>query len=81
MRAAPRARVSAWLVARRIRADGGSVWGAMLEYGIGYDAACRIRAGWRGAGRRAEPIAYRSRGYSGGYKSGRSPAALAAMRA
>jgi hypothetical protein len=34
------------LIARRIERDR-SVWGAILDYGISYSHACRIRAGWR----------------------------------
>jgi HNH endonuclease len=34
------------LIARRIR-DDGSVWGVVVDYGISYAHACRIRAGWR----------------------------------
>ena len=33
-------------IARRIAEDG-SVWGAIVAYGISYSHACRIRAGWR----------------------------------
>jgi len=34
------------LIAARIRRDR-SVWGVILDYGISYAHACRIRAGWR----------------------------------
>jgi len=34
-------------IAQTIRRDGGNVWGAVLEHGISYSHACRIRAGWR----------------------------------
>jgi hypothetical protein len=44
-------------IAATIRAHGGDVWGAVLEFGISYGHACRIRAGWRPGGRRADPIA------------------------
>jgi hypothetical protein len=44
------------LIAACIRADGGDVWGAVLTYGVSYGHACRIRAGWRPGGWRAEPI-------------------------
>jgi hypothetical protein len=43
-------------VAQTIRDHHGSVWQAVLDYGISYSHACRIRAGWRPGGRRAEPI-------------------------
>jgi hypothetical protein len=33
-------------IARRIEEDG-SVWGVVVELGISYSHACRIRAGWR----------------------------------
>jgi len=40
-------------IAQTIRRDGGDVWGAVLEHGVSYSHACRIRAGWRpGHGRR-----------------------------
>ena len=41
-----RRRYPAELIARRI-ADDGSVWGVVVDYGISYAHACRIRAGWR----------------------------------
>jgi hypothetical protein len=41
------------LIAARIRRDR-SVWGAVLDYGISYSHACRIRRGWRPGGRHAE---------------------------
>ena len=72
LRAAPRARISAELVARRIRDDGGSVWGAMDAFEIAYSTAIAIRAGYRGAGRRAGPIPYRSRGWQSGRQNGHS---------
>ena len=51
-----RRRYPAELIAARIRRDGGDVWGAVLDYGISYSHACRIRAGWRPRGRRVEQI-------------------------
>lgn len=47
-----------------------SVWDAVAEFGISYRHALAIRAGWRGDGRRAEPIPYRSRGWSNGRRNG-----------
>jgi hypothetical protein len=44
-------------IASVIRSEGGSVWRAVIEFGVSYSHACRIRAGWRPGGRRAEPIA------------------------
>ena len=44
------------LIAARIRSDGGDVWGAVLTFGVSYGHACKIRGGWRPAGRRAAPI-------------------------
>jgi len=44
------------LIAARIRADGGDVWGAVLTFGVSYSHACRIKRGWRPEGRRAERI-------------------------
>lgn len=44
------------LIAARIRSDGGDVWGAVLTFGVSYGHACKIRAGWRPAGRRARRI-------------------------
>jgi hypothetical protein len=70
IRPAPRARVSAELVAARIRADGGAVWGAVRDFGIGYRHALDIRAGWRGAGRTAEPIPYSAGGWTNGRRHG-----------
>jgi hypothetical protein len=43
-------------IAQTIREEGGSVWRAVIEFGVSYSHACRIRAGWRPGGRRAEPI-------------------------
>jgi hypothetical protein len=34
------------LIKARIRRDGG-VWGVVVDFGISYSHACRIRAGWR----------------------------------
>lgn len=65
LKPAPRARVSAAAVAARIRADHGDVFGAVSAFGISYEHALRIRRGWRGAGRSAEPIPFRSRGWVG----------------
>ena len=70
LRRAPRARVTAELVARRIAADDGDVWGAVVEYGISYSRALEIRAGERGAGRRAPRIPSRSRGWTNGKRNG-----------
>ena len=44
-------------IAQTIRRDGGNVWGAVLEHGISYAHACRIRAGWRPGHGRAPAIA------------------------
>jgi hypothetical protein len=41
-----RHRYPAELIAARIRRDGG-VWGVVVDFGISYSHACRIRAGWR----------------------------------
>ena len=70
VRRAPRARVTAELVAARIRQDHGDVWGAVETFGIDYRTAVQIRAGWRGAGRRAEPIPYSARGWINGRRPG-----------
>jgi hypothetical protein len=70
LRRAPRARVNAELVARRIRADGGDVDGAAHEFGLEYSHANAIRRGFRGAGRTAEPIPYSSRGWTSGRRNG-----------
>lgn len=70
IRRAPRARVTAELVAGAIRAAGGDVWPAVLAFGIEYRTALQIRAGFRGAGRRAEPIAYTARGWVNGRRPG-----------
>ena len=51
-----RRRYPAELIAARIRRDGGDVWGAVLDYGISYGHACRIRRGWRPGRRTAERI-------------------------
>lgn len=64
LRRAPRARRSAEPIAATIRRDRGQVWGAVREYGITYEHALRIRRGWRGAGRTAPAIRYRSRGWT-----------------
>ena len=40
------------LIAARIRADGGDVWGAVLTFGVSYSHACRIKRGWRPRARR-----------------------------
>lgn len=70
LRPAPRATVSAELVADTIRRHGGDVWHAVNEHGIGYRHALAIRAGWRGDGRWAEPIPYVSRGITNGRRNG-----------
>jgi len=41
-----RRRYPAEYIARRIEEDG-SVWGVVVEFGISYAHACRIRNGWR----------------------------------
>lgn len=41
-----RRRYPAETIARRIHADR-SVWGVVVDYGISYSHACRIRRGWR----------------------------------
>lgn len=64
-----RIRRSPELVAEAMRAEGGDL-GPALDAGYGYRQALRIRAGWRGDGRLAEPIPYTSRGYYSGLKSG-----------
>ena len=51
-----RRRYPAELIAARIRRDGGDVWGAVLDYGISYAHASRIRRGWRPGRRTAERI-------------------------
>ena len=79
IRPAPRARVSAELVAARIRADGGSVWGAVNAFGISYRHALEIRAGWRGAGRLGEPVAYAAGGWINGRRNGWSVDRLRAL--
>jgi len=70
LRRAPRARVNAELVARRIRADGGDIWGAVVDFGISYTRALEIRRGDRGAGRQVPPLPYQSRGYTDGRRNG-----------
>jgi hypothetical protein len=70
IRRAPRATVNADLVAATIREAGGDVWPAVVEHGISYRHALAIRAEWRGADRRAEPIPYRSRGWVDGRRNG-----------
>lgn len=70
LRKATRARVSAELVARAIRADGGEVDGAAYAFGISANHANAIRAGFRGDGRRAAPIPYSSRGWTNGRRNG-----------
>ena len=54
---APRRRwpYPAELIAARIRRDA-SVWGAVLDFGISYSHACRIRRGWRPGARSVERI-------------------------
>jgi len=52
-----RRRYPAERIAARIAASDGDVWPAILEYGISYGHATRIRRGWRPGGRRADPIA------------------------
>jgi hypothetical protein len=51
-----RRRYPAELIAARIKRDRGDVWGAVLDYGISYSHACRIRAGWRPGRRTAARI-------------------------
>lgn len=51
-----RRRYPAELIAARIRADGGDVWGAVNTFGLSYAHACRIRRGWRPGGRTVERI-------------------------
>ena len=65
-----RGRHSADLIAQTIRLHGGSVWPAVVEYGVSYRHACRIRAGWRPGGRRAIPVPYVSRGWIDGERGG-----------
>ena len=77
LRPAPRAKVSAELVARLIARDPTrSVWPAVLRFGISYSHAAAIRAGFRGAGREAPGIAYRSRGWYAGRRNGWSTRSL-----
>lgn len=71
IKAAPHARVPAAAVAAKIaRTPGHTVWPAVLEFGISYRHALAIRAGFRGAGRRAAAIPYASRGYVNGQRPG-----------
>ena len=71
IKAAPHARVPAAAVAAKIaRTPGHDVWPAVLEFGISYRHALAIRAGFRGAGRRAAAIPYASRGYINGQRPG-----------
>ena len=37
------------LIAREIRDHAGSVWASVDHFGISYEHALRVRAGWRGA--------------------------------
>jgi len=77
---APRARVSAELVAHVIRhTPHGSVHVAARRFGISTRHAERIRAGWRGAGRLADPIPHRSTGWVDGYHTGHDPETRAYM--
>jgi hypothetical protein len=47
------------LIAREIADHAGNVWASVAHFGISYEHACRIRAGWRGARRpRSAPIVY-----------------------
>jgi hypothetical protein len=57
-------------IAARIREDRGSVWGAVRSFDISYSHACRIRAGWRTGGRRAEPIPFVAQGWTNGRRNG-----------
>ena len=70
IRTARRGHVSAELVAERIRADAGNVWPACRIFGVSYRHALEIRAGWRGDGRRAEPIPYSAGAWTNGRKNG-----------
>lgn len=70
IRAAPRARFPAALVAARIAREQGNVWPAAIDFGISYRHATAIRAGWRGGGRRDDPIPYQSRGWINGQRPG-----------
>jgi len=70
IRPARRSHVSAELVARQIRADAGNVWPACRIFGVSYRHALEIRAGWRGDGRRAEPIPYTAGAWTNGRKHG-----------
>jgi hypothetical protein len=68
--AAPRARVSAALVAEAIDKAHGNVWPAINRFHISYPHAVRIRNGWRGAGRVAPPLPYHSRAWTSGRRNG-----------
>ena len=47
------------LIAREIADHAGNVWASVAHFGISYEHACRIRAGWRGARRApARPIVH-----------------------
>jgi hypothetical protein len=70
LRPARRSRVSAELVAARIRRAHGNVWPAVVAYGISYRHALAIRAGFRGEGRLAEPIPYSAGGWTNGRRNG-----------
>ena len=50
-------------IAGAIRTAHGSVWPAIVQFGISYQTALRIRRGWRRGGIVAAPISYHSRGY------------------
>lgn len=50
-------------IADAIRTAHGNVWPAMLQFGISYRTALRIRRGWRRGGIVALPIPYDSRGW------------------
>jgi hypothetical protein len=72
LKAAPRARVPAALVAEAIAEAGGDVWPAINRYHVSYPHAhaLRIRSGWRGAGRLAAPLPYHSRAWTSGRRNG-----------
>jgi hypothetical protein len=57
-------------IAARIRLDHGNVWPSVSTFGISYSHACRIRAGWRENGRRAELVPYSTRGWRDGRRNG-----------
>ena len=50
-------------IAGAIRTAHGSVWPAIVQFGISYQTALRIRRGWWPGGVVALPIRSRSRGY------------------